>query len=182
MNCEKFGWNWPSGSWEEDFFNFVNVFSLFRNYLRLEKGCALHLNKLEPPSPKDALCQIWLRLVQWSRRRRFLNFVNVFSLFRNYLPLEKGRALHLNNLNPLPQGCFVPNLVEIGPVVLEKKIKMWKVYGQTDTRTTNDRRSEKLTWAFGSGELKRGSVLKEYPGARCSLLKPAVQNSNFCPI
>ena len=36
------------------------VFSLFRNYLPLEKGRA-HLNKLEFPSPKDALCQVWLK-------------------------------------------------------------------------------------------------------------------------
>ena len=42
------------------FFNFVNLFSLFGNYLPLEKGGALHLNKLESPSPKDALCQVWL--------------------------------------------------------------------------------------------------------------------------
>ena len=54
------------------------------------------LNKLESHSPKDALCQDWLKLVQWFWRR-FLNFVNVFSLFHNYLPLEKGGA----NLNPL---------------------------------------------------------------------------------
>ena len=38
----------------------------------------------------------------------FLNFVNVFSLFRNYLPLEKGEALHLNKLEfPSPKECFV---------------------------------------------------------------------------
>ena len=30
------------------------------------------------------------------------------------------------------QWCFVPSLVEIGSVVLEKKMKMWKVYRQTD--------------------------------------------------
>ena len=40
--------------------NFINVFSRFCNYFPLEKGGALHLNKLEFPSPKDALCQIWL--------------------------------------------------------------------------------------------------------------------------
>ena len=40
------------------FFNFLNVFSLICNYLPLEKGRALHLNKLESPSPKDALCQV----------------------------------------------------------------------------------------------------------------------------
>ena len=76
--CAKFGWNWFSGSGEEDFFNSVNVFSLFRNYLPLEKGRTLYLNKLESPSPKDALCQVWLKLAQWFWRRRFFNFVNVF--------------------------------------------------------------------------------------------------------
>ena len=29
IHCAKFGWNWPSGSGEEDFLNFVNVFSQF---------------------------------------------------------------------------------------------------------------------------------------------------------
>ena len=65
-------------------------FSLFRNYLPLEKGGAIYLNKLESPSLKDALCQVWLKL------RRFLNFLNVFSLLQNYLPLTKGETLHLN--------------------------------------------------------------------------------------
>ena len=36
----------------------VKIFSQFRKYLPLEKGGALHLNKLESPSPKDALCQV----------------------------------------------------------------------------------------------------------------------------
>ena len=39
--------------------------------------------------------------------------------FLNYIPLEKGGALELNKL--FTQIWFVPNLVEIGPVVLEKK-------------------------------------------------------------
>ena len=44
---------------------------------------------------------------------------------------------------------------------------MWKVYrrtdrqtdGQTDGQTTDDRWSEKLTWAFSSGELKSAGLL-----------------------
>ena len=65
------------------------------------------LNKIESHSPKDALCQVWLILVQWFWRRRFFNFVNVFSLFRNYLPLEKGGALDFNNLeSPSPKDAF----------------------------------------------------------------------------
>ena len=53
------------GSGEEDFFYFVKVFSLFRIYIPLEKGGALHLNKLESLSPKYALCEVWLNLAQW---------------------------------------------------------------------------------------------------------------------
>ena len=53
-HCANFGENCTDGSGEEDFSNFVNIFSLFLNYLPLEKGGALHLNKLESPSPKDA--------------------------------------------------------------------------------------------------------------------------------
>ena len=88
------------------FSNFVNVFLLFRNYLQLEKGKALHLHKLESPSPKDALCQIWLKFAQWFWRRRFLNFVNIFSLFLNYLPSEKAVDLHLNKLDPHHKRLF----------------------------------------------------------------------------
>ena len=76
--------------WRRRFFKFVKVFSQFRNYLPLEKDGALHLSKLESPSPNNALYQDWLKLAQWFWRREFFNFVNVFSLFRNYRPLEKG--------------------------------------------------------------------------------------------
>ena len=77
------------------------------NNLPLEIGWVFHLNKVESPSPKDALCQVWLKSVQWFWRRRFLNFVNVFLLFNYYLPLEKGRALHLNKLkSPSPRDTL----------------------------------------------------------------------------
>ena len=38
------------------------------NYLPLEKGGALHLNKFESLSPKDGLCQVWLKWWFWRRR------------------------------------------------------------------------------------------------------------------
>ena len=51
---------------------------------------------------------------------------------------------------------FVPSLVEIGQVVLEKKMKIWKINRwtewQTNRQTTEKRQSEKLT--FISGEVK----------------------------
>ena len=57
---------------EKRFFNFLNVSLLFCNYLPLEKGESLHLKKLETPSPKGALCQVWLKLAKWFWRIRFL--------------------------------------------------------------------------------------------------------------
>ena len=50
---------------------FTQWFSLFPNYLPLEEDETLHLNKFDFPSPKDALCQVWLKLGQWLMRRRF---------------------------------------------------------------------------------------------------------------
>ena len=39
------------------------------NYLALSGGWAFDLNKLESPSPKDALWQVSLKLVHWFQRR-----------------------------------------------------------------------------------------------------------------
>jgi hypothetical protein len=47
---------------------------------------------------------------------------SVFLLFCYYLPLERDIPLHLNKLESHPQRWFVPSLIKIGPVVLEKMI------------------------------------------------------------
>ena len=46
-------------------------FCFFPYYIPLKKGVALLLNKPEFPSPKDALCQVRLKLTQgfWRIRR-----------------------------------------------------------------------------------------------------------------
>ena len=62
---------------------------------------------LNPLLHKDASCQDWLKLSQRFWRRRCFNFINVFSLFPNYLPLEKTWRILFTH------GCFVPSLVEI---------------------------------------------------------------------
>jgi hypothetical protein len=61
--CIKFDWIWSVGS--GDFFLNCSVFLLFRYYLPLKKGYLLHLNKLKFPTPKNDLCQVWLKLAQW---------------------------------------------------------------------------------------------------------------------
>ena len=60
--CAKIGGNWPSSSTEEDFLISSKYFPYFLCYLPLEKGVDPHLKKSESPSPKNTLCQFWLKL------------------------------------------------------------------------------------------------------------------------
>ena len=107
MHCAKFDEISLAVLENKILINFVNVFLLFHYYLPLKKGGALLLNKLESSSAKYPLHQVWLKLAQGFWRRRFFNIINVFSLFRNYFPLEKGKALHLNKLEfPLPKDAL----------------------------------------------------------------------------
>ena len=63
--------NYPSGSKEDDFL----ISSMYFCYIVIispwkRAGCPI-LNKLESPLPKDALCEVWLKLAQWFCRRRW---------------------------------------------------------------------------------------------------------------
>ena len=100
--------------------NIINFMSLF----------FLLLGKLEFPSSKDALCQVWLKLAQWFWRRIFKSCQFIF-IISQLSPLWEGRGPSFEQTwIPFTREYFVPSLVEIGPVVLEKKMKMWKVYRQ----------------------------------------------------
>ena len=82
------------------------------------------------------MCQVRFKLAQWFLRRRFLNFVD--SMYFRYFvifPLGKGSWI------PFTQGCFVFSLVEIGPVDLEKTMKMWKVYDNGDHNNDDRQRT-----------------------------------------
>ena len=96
----------------------------------------LHLNNVESHSTNDALCQVWLKLAQWFWRRTIFE---ISSLYFRYLtiisPWKRRGPLFKQTWILFTQGYFVSSLVEIGPVVLEKKMKIWKVYRQTDGRT-----------------------------------------------
>ena len=125
MLCGKFGWKCSSGSGEEGFKKVFNIklFLIFCTYLPFEKGMTLHLKKkIESSSPKDALCQVWLKLDQWFWRRRFFCFQFIFTISQLSPPWEGLGSLFEQTWILSTQGCFVPSLVEIVPVDLEKKI------------------------------------------------------------
>jgi hypothetical protein len=89
--------------WRRRFLNDPTPFWHFCDYLPFEEDLAFYLNKLEFPSSKDNVYQVWLNLASWFWRRRFLKLFNVFLLFLYYLPLEKGYPILWTNFNPLYQ-------------------------------------------------------------------------------
>ena len=126
------------------FCNFVFI-SLWK------KAWLFNLNKLKSSSTKHA-CFL-SSLVEIGPPVQEKNIFFYLSMYFRYFissPIGQGQDPFIcTNLNSLTQECFVPSLVEIGPVVL-KKMKMWKGYRQTD---------ENLTSAFSSGELKPVKII-----------------------
>ena len=95
--------------WRRRFLNAVDVFSLSCYYLTSEKDVTLYLNKLEFPLPKDVLCQVWLKLIQWFWRRRWKceKFTTMTTTTRNangQIPIKKNLtwAFDLNEHNFWP--------------------------------------------------------------------------------
>ena len=97
MHCAKIGWNWPSGSWEED-----NEFLLFHNYLLLEKGGA--------PSFE----QTWILFTQQCIvpsivENKIFNFYECIFAILVSSPLGKGHGPSFEQTwIPFAQGCIVP--------------------------------------------------------------------------
>ena len=118
------------------FWNFIKDFSLFHNYLLLEKDEAVHLNKLEFPAPR-----MFSAKFDWNKP--FSSWEEIFWVSSTYFcyfvissPWKRAWFFIWTNLNAFTQGCIAPSMVEIGQVVPEKKIFLiWKVYRLTDGQT-----------------------------------------------
>ena len=90
--------------------------------------------ELNPLHPKRALCQVWLKLAHWLWRRRLFNSVNVFLLFRNYLPWERWWSFNWTNLNPMLCAKFCWNWSSDSGEDDENMKSL-----QTDGQTTSER-------------------------------------------
>ena len=129
------------------------MYLLFLNYLHLEKG--------RGPSFE----QTWILLTQGcfvlslykigpvilEKKLFFFNFVNVYWLFRNYLPIEKGGALHLKKkLESMFCTKFGWNLSR-GSGEKDENMKYLQQQRQRQRRrrrTTDKLWSENLNWPF----------------------------------
>ena len=132
-------------TWKLELRRFLNCVMYFCYFLIIspwKKMGPFIWRNLIPFHPGVTLCQVWLKLAQRFGRRRFLKVINITSLFCNYLPFGNGSGpSFVQTWILFIQGCFVPGLVIIDPVVLEKKLKIRKVYRRMD-RQTDNRRSE----------------------------------------
>jgi hypothetical protein len=133
-------------------------FYIFYNYLPFEEDLALYLNKLEFPLPKDNLYKFDWFWPAGSGEEDFKKKISVFLLFRYHLPLEKGYPLLMNKLNPIPLRMICAksgwNWSSGSGEEVENVKVCRRTDGRSDRRTPDNGRSEKLTWAFSSGELK----------------------------
>ena len=118
---------------------------------------ALHLNKLEFLSLKNALCWVWLKLAKWLRWRKLLNALYIFSIFCYYLHWK--RAWPLNSFEETLilsiQGCLYLvwwKLVQWFSKWISMKIKTVNSL-QTDNADDRQQGIKKVPWAFTAGEL-----------------------------
>ena len=113
--CAKFGWNWHSCFWEEDFLIFVNVFSLFFNYLGWAKNID-YAEFMRVWFTRILTGAVWgLEDTEYEIQTQIFTWPRLFWNHRH-----ENHTWFEHTLIPFAQGCFVPSLVEIGPVVLDK--------------------------------------------------------------
>ena len=111
-----------------------NFFLLFCYYIPFEKGMVIQLNKLETLSPKDVLCQVWLKFAEWFLRR---SFRNVALGKGDGLSFDKTNSLHLRKL------C-ARFLLNWASGYKEEILNILKIDRQIDKQTDSIRWSEKL--------------------------------------
>ena len=99
---------------EMRFFNFINLFLLFRFYLPLEKCVVRHL-KIKTLSPENALCLVWLQLVYRFLKKIVFNIRECIFAISLLSPLRKKLNSHYLRM-------LCANFGETGLLVLEKKI------------------------------------------------------------
>jgi hypothetical protein len=110
--------------------------------LVLEKKISFNINInivfpiVAPPDPRGPWCeQFWMYIISesfpvnmtysgWVILEKIFKWPHPFLHFWDYLLFEDNLALYLNDLEFLlpKEGWFMPSLIEIGLLVLEKKI------------------------------------------------------------
>ena len=106
MQCGRFGWNWSSGSWEEDFLNVSMYFCDFV-IISLWKRAGPSFEQTWIPFNQGCFMQSLVEIGPVVHEEKIFFSSMYFRFFRNYLPLEMGGALHLNKFwSPSPKDAL----------------------------------------------------------------------------
>ena len=144
----KTGWNWPSGSREEDFLissMYFRCFLIISPWKRAESPTFEHT--WIPFIPSMLCAKFGWNWTSGSCEEDFWISAMYFRYFDIIFPWQRAGPFILTKLNPLLCAKFGWNWPSASG---EENLKSVRTDRQTDRRTTDDRRSEKLTWAFSS--------------------------------
>ena len=139
MFCAKFGWNWLSGSYQEDFLMLVSYFCYIAIISPWKRPWTFIWTNLNPRHPRLG----W----NWPSGfgKDFLRVIKVCFLCRLYLLYGKVVVLDLYNFKfPLSKGALYQ-------VCLKLTKWVWRRRKKCDMFTKRRRkrdRSEKLNWIF----------------------------------
>ena len=122
MHCAKFGWNWLSGSGEEDSLISSMYFHHFVIISPWKMAGPFIWTKLNPLHSRMHCAKFGWNWLSGFREEDSLISSMYFHHFVIISPLKRRGLSFEQNWIPFTQGCFVPNLVETGSVVLEKKM------------------------------------------------------------
>ena len=111
---------------------------------------------MNPNHPRMLCAKLGWNIGPVVLEKKIFKFCQCIFAFCNYLPLEKGRALHLNKLNTYHPRMFCAKFGWNWPSGSWEEDENVKSLQKLQRRWTTDKLwSEKLNWAFGSDELIR---------------------------
>ena len=166
MLCVKFGWNWLRGSGEEDFLILSMYFCCSLIISPWKRVGPFIWTNLNPFYPRMLCAKFGWNCPSGSGGEDFLITSIYFRYFVIISPWKRAVPFIWTDLNPLHPRMLCAKFGWNWPSGSEEEdenVKSLQTDGQTDRQTdrrtdrqtTDDRWSEKLTWHFSSGELKR---------------------------
>ena len=129
MLCAKFGWNWPSHSWEDDFKISSMYFYFFTIIFPRKSVWSFILRKLNPPHSR-MLCGTFSW--NWAIGSRKEEYYQSSSMYFRYLliisPWKWTRTVFCTKLNPLHPRLISAKFCRNWVFLLRSTVSMWKKY------------------------------------------------------
>ena len=157
MLCAKIGWNWLSGSGKETFLISSMYFGYFIIIFPWERAGPFIWTNLNSLYPRMLCAKFGWNWPSGSGEEDFLVLSMYFRYFLIISPWKRAGPFTFTNLNPLHPRMLCAKFGWYwlcGSGEEDENVKSLR-RRQLQRQTTDKFWSEKLTWAFGSGELNK---------------------------